>query len=579
MFEHLPPLPDKYAAIRDWPWDNYAPYAEALLAAPLTDQTADAWLKAYSQLARMLAEVYSRLSIEYTQDTGDAEREARYNHFLEAMLPKLLEFQNAAQKAIVASGVTPPGFEVVLRNMRADLEIFRPENLPLISEEQKNGAEYDKTSGAQTFQWGGEEVTIVKTTPLMQGLARAEREALWRAAAGRQLQDREALNELWIKNLQLRQKMAANAGYSSYLDYIWKARKRFDYTPADCQTFRDAIEQVVVPAAGRLYERYRQAFGYDSLRPWDMRIDYAHEVALDPHGRPALRPYDSIDELNSKMSAIFHRVAPDLGGYYDDMRTKNLLDLENRKGKAPGGYCSSYPMEHVPFIFMNAVGLHNDVQTLLHEGGHAFHVYEMRDLPYFDQQDQPIEFAEVASMSMELLAAPYLAASQGGYYSEADAARARIEHLESMILFWPYMAVVDGFQHWAYSHPDQAADPRNCDAAWADLWGRFLPAIDYSGLEEVKATGWHRKLHIFRVPFYYIEYGLAQLGASQVYANSLKDQAAAIAQYRRGLSLGYTATLPGLFAAAGAKFAFDAPTLKTAVDLIENTIGELLAVH
>jgi oligoendopeptidase F len=249
--------------------------------------------------------------------------------------------------------------------------------------------------------------------------------------------------------------------------------------------------------------------------------------------------------------------------------------LDNRKGKGPGGYCTNFPIERIPFIFMNAVHTHNDVQTLLHEGGHAFHVFECAHQPYIQQNDYPIEFAEVASMSMELLAARYLPASEGGYYSDADAARARIEHLEDLILFWPYMTVVDAFQHWVYTHPADAEDPNKCDAKWGELWDRFVPGIDYSGLEDVKMTGWHRKLHIFRIPFYYVEYGLAQLGAVQVYANSLKDHKGAVANYRKALSLGGTATLPDLFKTAGAKFAFDADTLKMAVDVIENEIATL----
>jgi oligoendopeptidase F len=257
------------------------------------------------------------------------------------------------------------------------------------------------------------------------------------------------------------------------------------------------------------------------------------------------------------------------------MRTDGLLDLGNRKGKAPGGYNTAFPLEKKPFIFMNAVGTHNDVQTLLHEGGHAFHVFETNHWDYAPQREYPIEFAEVASMAMEMLGAPYLVASAGGYYTETEVARARIEHLESTLTFFPYMAVVDAFQHWAYNHPDAAADPANCDAAWGDLWDRFMKGIDYSGLEDSKVTGWHRKLHIFRVPLYYVEYGLAQCGAIQVYGRARQDQAQAVRDYRRALSLGYTVPLPELFAAAGAKFGFGVDTVQGVTDLVMTTIAEL----
>jgi oligoendopeptidase F len=285
-----------------------------------------------------------------------------------------------------------------------------------------------------------------------------------------------------------------------------------------------------------------------------------------------------MDELNEKTQAVFDQVDPYLGAYFKTMRDEGLLDLDNRKGKAPGGYCTYYAVAKRPFIFMNSVGLHDDVQTLLHEGGHAFHAFEGSNLPYNHQEEVPMEFAEVASMGMELLAAPYLTADKGGFYSAKDAARARIEHLEGIIKFWPYMAVVDAFQHWVYANIEDAHDPDQCDAKWAELWDRFMKGIDFTGLEDIKETGWHRKLHIYQVPFYYIEYGLAQLGAVQLFGNALKDQARAVSDYRRALALGGTVSLPELFTTAGVKFAFDAETLGTAVALLESTLEELAAV-
>ena len=305
--------------------------------------------------------------------------------------------------------------------------------------------------------------------------------------------------------------------------------------------------------------------GVDELRPWDLDID--------PSGEPPLKPFSGASELNDGVGKIFDQVDPTLGGYFKDMRDQGLLDLESRKNKAPGGYCTSFDVARRPFIFMNAVGLHDDVQTMLHEGGHAFHVYESAKLPYTFQQQVPMEFAEVASMSMELLGSPYL---HGGFYAEEhEANRARAEHLESCVLFWPYMAVVDAFQHWVYENPDAARDAKNCDAEWTRQWERFMPVVSWTGLESERESGWHRKLHIHQIPFYYVEYGLAQLGAYQVYANSLKNQAEAVANYRRALALGGTATLPQLFQAAGAKFAFDAATLRTAVDLIESQLAAM----
>ena len=382
----------------------------------------------------------------------------------------------------------------------------------------------------------------------------------------RRLADRAAINQLWKKMLALRVKIAANAGLPDFRAYTWQRLLRFDYTPDDCAKFHDAIEQVVVPAASRLYEHRRKMLGLDTLRPWDLEVD--------PLTRPPLKPYQTVEELERKTGWVFEQVDPVLGGYFKTMVSEGLLDLENRKNKAPGAYSNEYNVIHRPFIFHNAVGIHMDVQTLFHEGGHAFHSFEYAKLPYLRQKAVPNEFAEVASMAMELLATPYLD-GKNGFYSVSDAARARIEHLESLITFWPYMAVVDGFQHWVYENPQKAVKPAACDIAWAKLWKRFMPGVDWSGLEQELITGWQRKEHIHQVPFYYIEYGLAQLGAVQIWRNSLTDQAAAVASYRHALSLGYTVSLPELFRVAGARLVFDSDALSQAVDFMEGTIEKL----
>jgi oligoendopeptidase F len=386
----------------------------------------------------------------------------------------------------------------------------------------------------------------------------------WRLAARRRLEDREKINELWKEFYASRQQLASNAGMNSYLDYRWQQMHRFDYTPADCETFRQAILEVAVPAATRVYQRRQERLGLDSLRPWDLSVD--------PLSRPPLRPFKDVDVLKAKTSTVFTHVDGELGQYFDIMIRENLLDLDNRKNKAPGGYCTQFPAARVPFIFMNSVGVHDNVQTLLHEGGHCFHVFESRHLPYYQQQDVGIEFAEVASMAMELLALPYIEQEYGGFYSPAEAARARAEHLEGCLLFWPYMAVVDAFQQWAYQNPLEAEKPSKCDAQWKNLWEQFIPGVDWSGLEDELVTGWHRKLHIFCYPLYYVEYGLAQLGAAQVWRNALEDQSEAVKNYRRALSLGGTEPLPELFRTAGAKFAFDASTLSAMVELLEENL-------
>lgn len=567
-------LPTDARSVMAWEWAEFQPYYDALAARTVDATTVDAWLRDWSTLASLLREAGSRLSLEHDLDTRDAEAERRYFRYIETIAPPADRAEQVLREKLLATGIEPDGMAVPLRGMRAQVALFREENLPLLVEDQKLGSRYDTIQGAQTVQWEGQEMPARRLRTVFEEPDRARREAAWRTMHGRMLEDREALDGVWTELFALRRRIAANAGLPDYRAYAWQAYRRFDYTPDDCQRFQDAIEATCVPAATRRYEQHRARLGLDRLRPWDL-TDGQFGRPANPPGQPPLTPYDDPRELMAKSAAIFRLLDPALGAYYDTMVAENLMDIDNRTGKAPGGYCTYFPTAQRPFIYMNAVGVHDDVQTMLHEAGHAFHAFASSGLPYVQQLRAPMEFCEVASMAMELLAAPYMATGDDPLYTEAEAVQARTAHLDQMLFFWPYMAVVDAFQHWAYESPAEAIDPRRCDAEWTRLFRRFIPGIDWTGLEDVLATGWHRKLHIFTVPFYYVEYGLAALGAAQVWQSSLADQPAAIARYRSALALGGTATLPELFAAAGARFAFDVGTVGDVVANIEQAIAEL----
>ncbi len=564
------PLPDNAFDFMEWTWPQIEPHYQDLRERPIDQGNVSGWLTDWSRLQALLKERYQRLYVATTVDTTDEAAETRLKTFLDEIFPHSQAADQALKEKLLASRLEPQDFEMPLRIMRAEAEIFRQENLPLLSDEIKLANEYDKIIGAQTVTWDGEEITPTQLRPVYQETDRGRRERAWRLEMDRYMADRQAINDLWVKCMEVRGQLAKNAGFQDYRAYRWKQLHRFDYTPQDCYRFHQAIEEAVVPAMERILERRRARLGMEQLRPWDLEVD--------PHGRPPLRPFQRVAQLESGVAAIFNKVDAQLGEYFEVMRAENLLDLDNRKGKAPGGYCTEFDVAQRPYIFTNAVGVHDDVQTLLHEGGHAFHVFECAHLPYIQQKAYGSEIAEVASMSMELLSSPYLTADQGGFYTPQEAARVRIEYLESAINFWPYMAVVDAFQHWAYENHGAASDPADCDAKWGELWDRFMVGQDWSGLEEAKVTGWHRKLHIHQDPFYYIEYGLALLGAFQVWRNSRRDRVGAVAAYRRALSLGGTAPLPQLFEAAGARFAFDSDTLRAAVELAENVIEELEAI-
>jgi oligoendopeptidase F len=565
--ENLRALPDAALELADWEWPDVEAHYLNLEAMPLDAGTVDDWLATWSRLKGLVEEALDRLYVAKTLDTSDESREARYNNYLENIHTPAEEHQQVLKKMLLESELEPDGFAIPLRNLRAQAQLFQEANLPLLVEEKKLASEYDKIIGAQSVEWEGEKTTLPRLYRELERPDRTIREKAWRLAMGRYQADRPAINEIWKSLFKLRSEIAANANLPDYRAYAWQKRLRLEYTPDDCTEFHESIESVVVPAAARILERRREALQLETLRPWDLQTDI--------FGRQPLEPFSSAEELIGKASNIFHAVDPALGGYFDQMDSENLLDLDNREGKAPGGYAQKFLTVRRPFIFMNAVGSAGDVETILHEGGHAFHVFEFADLPYVQQMTIPHEFAEVASMSMELLSAPYLTTDNGGFYSEPDASRSRINHLEGIILFWPYMAVVDAFQHWAYTNSQAAADPDACDGAWARLWDRFMPDVDWNGLEQEKMTGWHRKLHLYHAPFYYVDYGLAQLGAVQVWKNAMEDQAMAVRKYRESLALGGTAPLVELYQRAGAKLAFDANTLGEAVALIESTLSEL----
>jgi oligoendopeptidase F len=563
-------LPTDYHTFLAWTWPEIAPYYQDLNARPLAADNVAAWLGDWTRIGKTVGEMFSRLHLATTLNTADAAAEQRYLAYLSEVQPKVEEAEQQLKQKLLASGLQPTGFEVPLRNLRAEAELFREANLPLILQNRKLGQQYNKIVGAQSVMWQGQELTLQQLRPIGLSQDRAIREQAWRLASDRWLADRAAINDLWRQAVPLRQQIAHNADHPDFRSYSWRSLQRFDYTPENCLEFHAAIEAVVVPAATRIYDRARQRLGVATVRPWDLDLD-RNPVSLE-----AQPPFKDGADLMEKTATVFAHVDPQLGEYYATMRREGLLDLDNRKGKAPGAFCTEFPVMERPFIFMNSVGLRDDVRTMLHESGHAFHVFETLHLPYIQQLNITMEIAEVASMAMELLASPYLSDRHGGFYEGADYAQDRIQHLERIILFWPYMAMVDAFQHWAYPHA-AGDDPAACDAKWVELARRFMPGVDWSGLDDALMTGWHRKQHIHRSPFYYVEYGLAQLGAVQVWRNALKDQAGALAAYRHALSLGATKPLPELYAAANVKFAFDADTLREAVELIESHIEQLKA--
>lgn len=550
----------------EWGWSRYQPYFEELNNRQLTVETVQGWLADWSRWISLVYEVRYRLELATLIDTADEAAKKSYEAYLDDVAPGFEPANQQLKEKLLASQIDIQDFDIPLKRMRWEAEIYRAENVPLLTEERKLSNEYFEITGAQTVVWEGEEVPIQRLYPHLESRERSVREKAFRTLYERRLLDRDKLNEVWVRLMEVRRKMAQNAGFAEYRSFRWKQLGRLDYTPEDTKHFHAAVEEVVLPAVKRLYEKRRAKLGVERLRPWDLSVD--------PDNRPPLRPFEKVDELNAVLSTMFHTLDPKLGGYFDIMVQEKLLDLESRKGKAPGGVQYPLPLAQRPFIFMNAVGMHDDVVTMMHESGHAFQSFEMNALPYYQQTEIGMEIAEVASMAMELLGAPYLTKAKGGFYSEAEAAQAGLQHLEGILSGWLQIALVDAFQHWIYENHELASDPAACEEKYAELMERFNAGVDWGGLEREKRF-WQRILHIYEVPFYFIEYGLAQLGAVQIWGNSLENPAQGLQMYRQALALGATRSLGELYAAAGAKFAFDAGTLGKAVALIESKIIEL----
>ena len=560
----LPPSPVVLSKAR---WEDIAPYFDDLAERPLDEATVEGWLQSWSTLEELVTEAAAVAMIAYTIDTSDAEKEADHLRFSTEVLPRMEERSVELARRLVESGFNTPAMETTLARFRTSIEIFREANVAIFSELEELSARYQRITGSMMVEWEGQERPLPQLQPFLKSADRAVRERAFRAAASPYLDKHDDLAGLFDRMYGLRQQAARNAGFANFRDYIFPAKYRFYYTPADCERFHHAIEETAAPAVERMLAVRRKRLSLDVLRPWDL--------AVDPYRQAPLRPFTTTEEFVGRARGVFGKVDPALGTEFQTMIDERLLDLDSRKGKAPGGYCETLHHRGRPFIFMNAVGLVDDVMTLLHEAGHAFHAFASHSQPLIWQRHPGSEAAELASMSMELLAGPHLA-KPVGYFATDEHRSAWLEHLEDILLSLVHIASVDAFQTWIYTSGD-GGDAAARDAAWLRIRQRFERGVDWSGLERERVARWYRQLHIFQYPFYYIEYGIAQIGALQVWRNSRRDHAGAVAQYRRALALGAVRGLPEIYRTAGAELTFDVKVIGELVKLVEEEIERVRA--
>ena len=530
------------------------------------------WLLNRSELEAAIEQASGILYIRMTCQTDDEQRANDYRHFIETIVPGIESFNDKLNqkylKEIENFSIDAKRYYVHNRELKTDKELFREENIPLQTQVSLLSQEYQTVSAAMTVHFEGKERTLPEMGKFLLETDRALRERAWRATAERRLKDAQKLDEIFGKMLALRVKIAQNAGCKNFCDYKFRSLHRFDYTPEDCKKYHTSIESLVVPLWRKILERRRQQMKLESLRPWD--------TAVDPLGRAPLKPFEDVKDLIEGCQKIFAKVDPELGQQFSQMIQKGLLDLQSRKGKAPGGYQSALDESRKPFIFMNAVGLDQDVRTLLHEAGHAFHTFACAHDSLVNYRHGPMEFNEVASMAMELLGGKYLDV----FYKKDDFERSVVDHLEDIVYILGWVAVVDAFQHWIYENPNHSSEERL--KQWIFIHKRFGgDLINWDGLQKEHEYLWHRQLHIFEVPFYYIEYGIAQLGALQVWSSATKhggstsggDWAEAVASYRRGLSLGGSRPLPELYQTTGIRFDFSENTIAPLMEMVKKELG------
>ena len=563
-------VPDDFDASK---WENIEPYVNDLLSRELTCSSClEKAISDSSNLAEHISETGALLYIGMTCDTENEKKKNEFLHFVENVRPKLSEFSDALNRRIAEH----PSLEdlserytLMIRGIISDIEIFRTENIPLGVEQTKLVTKAQGITGAMTVEFEGKERTFPEMKAFLESNDREKREKAWKSMVNRWMDDSEDLSEIFDELIKIRHQIALNAGFDTYTDYMFRAMHRFDYSVEDCLTFHDSIEKVCMPIVKDINEKRRVAFGLEKLSPWD--VNEKTGSGPDISGERPLKPFESVQEMVTKLSQLFHNMSEDLGNKFDKLVEMDTLDLETRKGKAPGGYQYYLEKSRVPFIFMNAAGLQGDLETMIHESGHAFHSLYCGHLDLIDERNYPIEFAEVASMSMELLTQD----EWGIFYENSNEVnRARISHLEGVVYLLPWIATIDAFQHWIYANPDHTRDERK--EYWLSLREKFGSDMNWNGNEEFRELSWQQQGHLYGVPFYYVEYGIAQLGALQLWQTHRKDPEKALIDYSNAMELGNTKTLPDLFAAAELKLGFDEKHLNSLIKEVKIAMSEMI---
>ncbi len=550
-------------------WEGLEPFFDALIQDPMQSiEELSQWLKNRSELDAFLEENLAWRYIKMTIDTRDEQLTQDYHYFVSEIQPKLAPLDDQLNKKLIESPFLSEiekdeAYFIYFRAVKTATQLFREENIDIEAEINEKSQLFGSISGAQTIDLNGEQLTMQKASSLLREPDESLRKEVFEKISNRRKQDVDQLDELYSLLILKRHQVALNAGFDNFRDYKFQSLGRFDYTKEDCFAFHESIEKCIVPIVRSIQETKLKLFGKSAFKPWD--------TAVDPEGKAPLKPFTNGEELLAGTQRIFEKIDPYFKSCIDSLKNMNHLDLESKPGKAPGGY--NYPLYEsgAPFIFMNAVGTHRDVITMIHEGGHAVHSFLSNELELSSFKNIPSEVAELASMSMELLSMKYW---DEFYSNPADQKRAQKEHLEDILGILPWIAQIDAFQHWVYENPFHSIEDRR--EAWKGLSKRFGTGLtDWSGYEEVIETSWQRQMHLFEVPFYYIEYGIAQLGALAIWKNSQSNYYNAIEAYKMALTVGYSKSIPKIYADAGITFDFSLNNIASLADFVREELNKM----
>ena len=548
-------------------WKKIEPLFEDLKTREILSlEDLENWMLDRSELEAVLEEDMAWRYIKMNIDTNNNDLKNSFHFWIKEISPNMAPYSQQLNLKLIESPylneLDNTKYRIYLRKVKKSIEIYREENIPLFTKMEEKQQEYGAICAKMSIDFKGKSLTMQEANQLLKNTNRDEREEAYSKISSRRMEDSEKLDKLYDDLIEIRQNIAKNAGFENYRDYMFSAMGRFDYTATDCYQFHDAIQHEIVPIITLFEEKRKEKLDLIEYKPWDTQVDADNQSALNP--------FENDKDLIKKSINCLNKTRPFFGECIRVMNEMKHLDLKSKEGKAPGGFM--YPLYEigVPFIYMNAVGSQRDVVTMIHEAGHAVHSFLCRNLEMTEFKSTPSEVAELASMSMELLS---MRNWDSYYKNNEDLIRAKKEQLKKVLSGLPWIAAIDKFQHWIYTTEHNSESRKK---KWNQISQELgNQVINWNGQEDMLANQWQTQLHLYTVPFYYIEYGMAQLGAIAIWREYILHGEKAIDKYIEALKLGYTKSISEIYETAGIKFNFSIEYVKELAEFIKSELEKL----